>query len=379
MRSDKENLIIITNLYPLPWEPNRATFNRQQFAQLDDEFTKSVLVPVAFPDWFKNRKLIKPINKGEHLRFVPYFYLPKFGRRFYSIFLFLSILLHAGFWLKKKKPKIMLASWAFPEAVATRWLSRLFKCRFYFKVHGSDINLHGKVPARAKQIVNAAKNADGILSVSKALASEMINMGIESEKINVIYNGVDHQLFGQNYSTPFDEPYILFVGNLKKEKGVEELLTGFAKISIEYPSLNLVYAGSGVMKATLVKQAKTLGLNNKVQLLGNVNHADLPALISNAKLLALPSYNEGVPNVVLEAMACGTPVLATNVGGIPEVVDKNLCGKLIPAKDEAAVAQGLKFILSHSWSRQAIKQHSKQFSWENNKKQLVSLLQQTTP
>jgi len=79
---------------------------------------------------------------------------------------------------------------------------------------------------------------------------------------------------------------------------------------------------------------------------------------------------------VLEAMACGVPVLATNVGGIPEVVDESLCGKLIPAQSEGAVAQGLKFILSHNWSRQAIKQHSKQFSWENNKKQLVALLQQ---
>ncbi len=372
-KPNKENLLIITNLYPLPWEPNRATFNRQQFAQLDDEFNKSVLVPVAFPEWFKNRK---QIQQSDNLRFVPYFYLPKFGRRFYSVSLFLSVLFHSFFWLKKKKPQIMLASWAFPEAVATNWLSRIFNCRFYFKVHGSDINLHGKVPARSKQIVHAAKHARGVLSVSQALAEQMVEMGISQKKIQVIYNGVDHQLFGQCYPSPIKQPYVLFVGNLKKEKGVTELLQGFAAISTLHPQLQLVYAGSGTMKNTLIETVNSLGLNTKVQLLGNVNHSELPALISNAQLLALPSYNEGVPNVVLEAMACGTPVLATTVGGIPEVVDENICGKLIPAKDEKAVAQGLDYILCNEWSKASIQQHSTAFSWSNNKNQLVDLLKQ---
>ena len=86
-----------------------------------------------------------------------------------------------------------MASWAFPEAVAASWLSKLFNCRFFFKVHGSDINLHGKIPARAQQIVKAAKRSSGILSVSKALADEMVDMGIEREKISVIYNGVDQK------------------------------------------------------------------------------------------------------------------------------------------------------------------------------------------
>ena len=79
---NKKSLIIITNLFPLPWEPNRATFNRQQFAQLDDEFNKSIIVPVAFAEWFSHRKEIK---QTENLRYVPYFYLPKIGRRFYSV------------------------------------------------------------------------------------------------------------------------------------------------------------------------------------------------------------------------------------------------------------------------------------------------------
>ena len=363
--------MIITNLYPLPWEPNRATFNRQQFAQLDNEFNKSVLVPIAFSEWFAHRKKIK---QTENLRYVPYFYLPKIGRRFYSAFMFLSILMHSGWWLANKKPKIILASWAFPEAVAASWLSKLFSCRFFFKVHGSDINLHGKIPARAQQIVKAAKKASGILSVSKALADEMVGMGIERKKISVIYNGVDHQKFGVETKVPLSGDYLLYVGNLKHDKGVVELIKGFANICENHPALHLVYAGSGVEKKCLAELSKELNITNKVQLLGAVEHDKLPALITNAKALVLPSYNEGVPNVVLEAMACGTPVLATRVGGIPEVVDEKTCGKLITPRCEIAVENGLNDILNQPWDKDSIKQHSNQFTWENNKRQLIELL-----
>ena len=364
-------MVIITNLFPLPWEPNRATFNRQQFAQLDDEFDKSIIVPVAFPEWFSHRKEIK---QTENLRYVPYFYLPKVGRRFYSVFMFLSILMHSGWWLFTKNPKVILASWAFPEAVAASWLSKLFRCRFFFKVHGSDINLHGKIPSRAKQIVQASKNAQGILSVSQALADEMISMGIERKKISVIYNGVDHQKFGVETKALLNGDYLLYVGNLKHDKGVVELIKGFAKICNNYPTLNLVYAGSGIEKERLGQLSKALNIADKVQLLGSVEHHKLPALITHAKALVLPSYNEGVPNVVLEAMACGTPVLATTVGGIPEVVDEKICGRLIKPRCEIAVENGLNDILNQHWNKEQIKAHSKKFTWENNKRQLIELL-----
>jgi glycosyltransferase involved in cell wall biosynthesis len=370
---DKPSLVILTNLYPLPWEPNRATFNRQQFAQLDDDFNKSVLVPVAFPDWFSHRKEFK---QTESLRYVPYFYLPKFGRRFYSAMMFISIILHSGLWLVRKKPKKILASWAFPEAVAASWISKLFSADFYFKVHGSDINLHGKIPARAKQIVKASKSALGILSVSQALADEMITMGIDKEKIRVIYNGVDHQKFQVQHTiaNKQSDDYILYVGNLKKEKGVIELIKGFAAISKKYPTLKLLYAGPGNLRSELTNQAKDLAISDKVVLLGGVDHNQLPKLISQARILALPSYNEGVPNVVLEAMACGTPVLVTNVGGIPEVVNEEVCGKIIEAKSYSAVSEGLDYILSTTWNKSNIQLHSQQFSWQNNKHQLLKML-----
>ncbi|MDO6763561.1 glycosyltransferase [Agarivorans sp. 1_MG-2023] len=364
-------MVIITNLYPLPWEPNRAKFNHQQFELLKSEYALSILVPVAFPEWLKHRK---QITQSDAVRYLPYFYTPKIGRRFYSVMMFLSLLIHSGFWLKRKQAKIIMASWAFPEAVASSWLAKLFGARFFFKVHGSDINQLAKDPARAQQIKYASQNALGILSVSQALAKEMASLGINQDKVSVIYNGVDHQKFGVDTKRPFEQNYLLYVGNLKVDKGVVELYQGFAEVADQHLELQLVYAGTGAMKATIEQQAKADGLAERVHFLGSVQHALLPAWISHAQLLALPSYAEGVPNVVLEAMACGTPVLATTVGGIPEVMDASQCGVLIPPKDATAVAVGITKILTSDWDKQAIKQHASRFSWQVNQQQFLSML-----
>ena len=361
MKSNKASLVVITNLYPLPWEPNRATFNKQQFELLKDKYDLSIMIPIAFPDWFKHRKQIK---QSSEMRYVPYFYLPKIGRRFYSVSMFLSILLHSGLWLKKRKPSTIMASWAFPEAVAASWLSRLYHTKFFFKVHGSDINLHGKIPARAKQILDAAKKAQGILSVSKALANELEKMGVEAEKIQVIYNGVNHEKFGASYSPTIQNNYILYIGNLKHDKGVMELLQGFNQIKEQQPDLHLVYAGSGAMHEKLVQYVSAHNISERVKFLGSVAHDELPVWLTNAIALCLPSYNEGVPNVVLESMAAGTPVLVTTVGGIPEVIDEAICGKLIPPKDSKAVADGLNELLSRQFLADKIKQHASQFTWQ---------------
>ena len=354
----------------MPWQPNRATFNKQQFELLKDKYNVSILVPIAFPDWLKHRK---EIIQSENIRYAPYFYIPKIGRRYYSLSMFLSLFVHSGVWLKKRKPHSILASWAFPEAIAASWLSKLFRSRFFFKVHGSDINLHGKIPARAKQIVKASEHASAVLSVSKALANEMVNMGIAKDKINVIYNGVDHEKFGVSNESPKKEEYLLFVGNLKAEKGVLELIQGFEKVSKTYPYLHLVYAGSGSMAQKIEYYAKKHNLSNRLTLLGNVKHENLPAWISHAKGLCLPSYNEGVPNVVLEAMACGTPVIATNVGGIPEVVEP-YCGVIIKAKSSDEVGRGLTQLLEQQWNQEKIKTHAFQFNWQKNQQQFIQML-----
>ena len=372
MKSNKTKLLIITNLYPLPWEPNRATFNRQQFDQLEDEYELSYLIPVAFIEWIKNRKSITQTNNK---RYFPYFFTPKIGRRLYAVYMFLSMLVHSSLWLKNTKPKKILASWAFPDAVAACWLSKLFNCDFYFKVHGSDIDIQCQNKARAKQVVTMSKHAKGILSVSQDLANKMVKLGIAKDKISVIYNGVDHEKFNQIHAPFNNKDYLLFIGNLKQDKGVMELLNGFAKISNLHPKIELIYAGNGPMLHSLQDKANELEIASKVRFLGNISHNEVPQWLHNCTALALPSYHEGVPNVLLEAMSCGKPIIATRVGGIPEIINQNICGELIDTKSSQAVSDAINNILENTWDKEKIQQHSQQFSWSINKVQLLNFLE----
>lgn len=366
----KQSIVIITNLYPLPWQPTRATFNYQQFSLLAEEYDVHILIPVAFPDWFKHRKQIKPES---NIKIVPYVYLPKFGRRFYSTLMYWSLKLTAWSWLKRINPTKILASWAYPDGVAAQKLATDLNCDFYLKVHGSDINMHATFPARCQQIVKMANHAKGILSVSKDLADKMINLGVEQQKIEVIYNGVNLDKFTSIKNKEAQSPYILFIGNLKKEKGVIELLQAFKIINDKYPHLRLKYIGSGSMLSQLESLSKQLSIEDKVDFEGVKAHDELPFWLGNATLLALPSYNEGVPNVVLESMACGVPVVASAVGGIPEVVTKNT-GCLAKEITPECIATQLELSLNGTWDQTEIRAHAMQFNWKKNIQELVRLL-----
>lgn len=366
----KEKILIITNLYPLPWQPTRAMFNFQQFGYLEERAEIFYLIPVAFPDWWKHRKEIT--NQKPNIKYVPYLYTPKFGRRYYAKLMRWSIYLMANSWIKKISPVKILASWAYPDAVAAIGIARKFNADFYLKVHGSDINIHATFPERAKQITAMANQAKGILSVSQDLANKMISIDINKEKIRVIYNGVNLEKFIPK-PTNIDSPYIVFIGNLKHDKGVVELLNAFIQIHNSYPKLKLKYVGSGAMLNKLQSITNLHKLQNRVIFEGTKPHDQLPEIIAKASLLALPSYNEGVPNVVLEAMACATPVVATMVGGIPEVMTRDT-GILAEEITAESIASCLQKALNKSWDHNAIRAHAEFFNWTKNTNELASLL-----
>jgi len=366
----KEKILIITNLYPLPWQPTRAMFNFQQFGYLEERAEIFYLIPVAFPDWWQHRKEIK--NQKPNIKYVPYLYIPKCGRRYYAKLMQWSINLVANSWIKKIAPAKVLASWAYPDAVAAIEIAKKFNADFYLKVHGSDINMHARLPERAKQITAMANQAKGILSVSQDLANKMVAIDINKDKIKVIYNGVNLEKFVPR-PADIDNPYIIFIGNLKHDKGVVELLYAFIQINNNYPELKLRYVGSGAMLNKLQDITIQHQLQNKVIFEGTKPHDQLPEIVAKATLLALPSYNEGVPNVVLEAMACATPVVATMVGGIPEVVTEvtGILAKEITAEN---IADCLQKALNKTWDYHAIRAHAEFFNWTKNTNELASLL-----
>jgi glycosyltransferase involved in cell wall biosynthesis len=376
-------VLILSNLFPSPWDPRRASFNRQQFEKLGADHDVDVLVAVDFRDRLRGRQGDPAVR---HLRvdYFTFFYPPRFGRSLHAFFWLASVLLQRGLRLRKARYDCVLASWAYPDAVAVSRLARWLKLPYAVKVHGSDLNVQATLPGRRGPIARALQGAEAVVAVSQALADKAVELGVERARTHTIYNGVDTGRFTpapraaarERLNLPAQDPIVLYVGNLKPTKGCLDLLEAFPALLAERPGARLVFVGEGPAGAALHKRAAELGIAGQVQLAGAVAHADLPGWFNSADALCLPSHNEGVPNVVLEAMACGIPVVATRVGGIPEILPA-AAGLLVPAQDIAAIGQALVRVLGHDWDTAAIVAHARGFRWDDNIRKLEAILSDT--
>ncbi|MEP7041499.1 MAG: glycosyltransferase family 4 protein [Dokdonella sp.] len=373
-------VLILTNLFPSPWDPRRASFNRQQFERLGHEHDVDVLVAVDFRDRWRGRRG-DPAVRNLHVGYFTFFYPPRFGRSVHAFCWLLSLLLQQGWRLRRARYDCLLASWAYPDAVAVSWLARWLKLPYAVKVHGSDLNMQANHALRRGQIARAMGGAGAIVAVSQALADKAVELGVDRARTHTVYNGVDTERFApapranarERLNLPARDPIVLYVGNLKQTKGCVDLLEAFPALLAQRPGALLVFVGEGPARATLLKRSADLGIAQQVQLAGAVAHADLPTWFCSADLLCLPSHNEGVPNVVLEAMACGIPVVATRVGGIPEILPE-YAGILVPAQAIEAIGQALVAALAQPWNTGAIVAHARSFRWDDNIHKLESIL-----
>jgi glycosyltransferase involved in cell wall biosynthesis len=216
------------------------------------------------------------------------------------------------------------------------------------KVHGSDVLLLQRYPARIRKTIEALRKADGIIAVSQDLACRIHKMGVRAAPVDVIHDGVEINLFHpgpmlqarQSLGLESDGSIILFVGNLVPVKGIDVLIAACARMHRAGLAFSCNLIGEGPLRATLDRQIRQLGLENSVHLLGSKPHAELPDWYRAATVVALASHSEGVPNVLLEAAASGTPFVASRVGGIPEIAHLG-ASRLVPAGDMAALADAL--------------------------------------
>lgn len=375
-------LQIITNLFPLPWDQNRASFNRQQFEYLARSAELRVIVVVGWIEKIRNLFQSKSSQKGKpQSRQVVYFYTPFLFRISYPFTLFMSLIFSAGR-IRKYNPDCLFLSWAFPDAVAGTMLGRLIKIPTVIKVHGSDINSHAAYQSRSRQIVWSMQYSSAVITVSQALANRLVELGVESSKIHVIYNGIDHQRFFRQdqagsrelLGLRSDRKIITFVGNLKVAKGCMDLVAAFIQLIGTRSELDLYFIGDGEKYDALGEKIRQAGLQDRIKLLGSKKHSELPAWLNASDVVALPSHNEGVPNVLLEAMACGVPVVATRVGGIPEIVSDQ-AGILIEPGEMTELANALETALSTTWNRESIAATVSEFTWDKNAHQVLALLE----
>jgi glycosyltransferase involved in cell wall biosynthesis len=363
------NVAVITNLFPSALEPMRSTFNEQQILALNQVLpVVGVIVPVDWRTMLKFKRegrrdalLDQTEWKGVAISYPTYFYIPKVASWLNGPLLFLSLLPQ---WLrvKQQRPEVIFATWAFPDGFASVLLGKLSGVRVVVKVHGSDVEVLVRERLRRMLAVWALNRASAVISVSAYLRDLLVEMGVKPNKISVIYNGIDQQKFRpldradcrQTLGLSNTKKIILYVGNLKTDKGVVDLLNAFIPIASADGNVQLVYAGDGDTRAEIERLIALHELNTAVRLVGRIAHDTLPVWINAADVLCLPSHHEGVPNVLLEAASCGTPCVATTVGGIPEVVTPS-SGLLVTPKDIHALTKSLAEALSLEWDRNKIR------------------------
>jgi glycosyltransferase involved in cell wall biosynthesis len=330
-------VLTLTNLYPNPHQPTRGTFNRRYLSVLARRHEVQVIAPIAWVDELRARRAGKPklpadrrvVHDGIIVDHPRYFYPPKVFRGSYGRCYELSVARIFDRVVDELSPDLVFAPWAYPDGWAATRLAKRYGLPVVIKCHGSDVLFLDQHPSRRRPTVEAVRSADGVVAVSRHLGDRLLELGVKSERMRVLIDGVDQEAFcpgPQNLARRLlglaeGPPVLLFVGNLVPVKGVDVLISACGKLANMGVAHRLVVIGDGPLKAMLQRQAESLGLRETVQFFGAIGHEDLPNWFRAADAFVLPSRSEGVPSVLLEASACDTPWVASAVGGVPEIAE----------------------------------------------------------
>jgi len=286
------------------------------------------------------------------------FHIKKWGVNFYLLkckLCFLFFGLFAGAWLCwRKKIDVIIAQSPLLEGFFASILAKMFKKELIIEVHGDweaiFITKKRKLERLQKIIVQffvkeSFKEASKVRVVANYLSEKAKHLAPTA----VYYNFPTYtnlSLFFNEKDTSF-EKYILFVGVLYKIKGVSYLVRAFSKIEKQFPDFKLKIVGDGPEKDNLKEQAKKLGIENKIEFLGKLNLEETKDVMKHCYLLCLPSVSEGLPRVIMEAMALSKPVVASNVGGIGEIVKNGETGFLFEKENMDDLTDKLKKIIAN--------------------------------
>jgi teichuronic acid biosynthesis glycosyltransferase TuaC len=258
------------------------------------------------------------------------------------------------------------AHYFYPDGVAAVMLGKYFNKPVVITARGTDINLIPQYTLPRKQLMWAADNAAGMITVCNALRDEMIGLGMPGERIVPLRNGVDLQRFqpmdrqAARGKLGIDGFTIISVGLLDRRKA-HDLTIGALPLM---PDVKLLIAGTGPERKNLEAQAERLGVSDRVKLLGAVAQTELKDYYNAADAMVLASSREGWANVLLESMACGTPVVASNVWGTPEVVAAPEAGVLMKERTSEGIAEAMRKLRDNYPDHAATRRYAENFSWD---------------
>lgn len=389
-------VLIISHMYPNQVNPMSGIFVHNQAKSLKKAGIQvRVVSPIPFfpiyPKWKGYRKMaLQAQREGIDVHYVPTLMFP--GGFFFSSYgkFYTASLKKVITDIRREFPfDLIHAHTIFPDGYAAGILKKEFQVPVVSTIHGSDIMLY---PKRNKSVyhktLQALKMNDRIVTVSGRLRTEAERMasGIE---VQTIYNGFDPARFypapqrqaREKLGISGREKVLLFVGNLLPVKGVDLLLTAFAQVAARDPNLHLYLVGDGPLRRTLAEQSVRQGIQERVHFMGRRPYEEIPVWINSADVVVLASRSEGLPSILLESMGCGKAMVATDVGGISEILRDGETGFLVEPENPGQLAERLGNILvespelARSMGERAF-QASKALTWEQNAQNTIQFYEQ---
>ncbi len=374
-------ILVITNLFPNKKEPNRATFNKQQILALKAFVEKiTVIAPLPLFKFSAQEVPLKETIEGIDVLHPRYLVIPKILRCLYGFFYFLGVWPLAKRLDNEEHFDIIFATWAYPDAFATALIAQKLQKPFVVKVHGTDINIGCQARIRRKMIAWALQKANKVIAVSLPLQEKIFELGVPKTNVYLLTNGVNLEKFcvldrmecRRQLDITTQSRHVVFIGNLVLIKGVRFLIEALLDIPNEV-CLDII--GDGPERGNLERLLNNLNLQNRIRFFDKQPHEKIPLWLNAADLLCLPSLMEGCPNVVLEAIACGTPVVATKVGGVPDLLRELPFTYLCKPQNPKDLAKRIRQGLSDNVDRERLRNAVIRMSWKENAGQLNEIFQ----
>lgn len=377
------HILTLSTLFPNAVRPNFGIFVERQTAQLArrEGFRVTVVNPVGMPPWPLSMagpyRAQRALPRMEHWHGLtvhrPRFPLiPKIGGRLNPMLIARDMLplvrsIHA-----RHSIDLIAAEFFYPDGPAAMRIAGALGLPFTVKARGSDVHFWGGLgPARA-QMLAAASEAVGLLAVSGALKTDMAALGMDADKIRVHYTGCDQTRFtigdrrGAKAALGIDGPVVATLGALIPIKGQALVIRALAAL----PGRTLLVIGDGPERSRLEALAAECGVAERTRFLGAVPHDTIPDLLRAADAMCLPSQREGLANVWIESLACGTPLVISDVGGAREVVRSDTAGRIV-ARDPEAIAAALHAILTAPRAPESVRAEAAYFTWQRNGDELA--------
>ena len=384
------HVLSLATLFPDDTRPNFGIFVEQSLRALAKQsgVTLTVVAPIAMPPWplslhrrYASLRTLPLFEERNGLRVHrPRFtVIPGWGAARNAAAIARAILPIASKMQAMGHLNVIDAQFFHPDGHAAQLVARQLNLPYSVKARGSDISLWGQRADTARQIVSAAEHATGLLAVSSALREDMIALGMPGDRIRVHYTGLDRERFHPieqaqarvEWGLPSNGKVLLTVGTLMERKGQYLVIDALQNLP---PDTHYVLAGQGPDRAVLEQQARSQGLSERVHFLGSVPNARLGSLYAAADAMVLPSVSEGLANAWVEALACGTPLVLSDITPAREIIDAPDAG-LIADSTPRAIADAISALLRITPDRQALADRTAlRFDWSRNGAELADHL-----